>query len=83
MVESFYWNHSGQRRLDSISHWNQLKNELSFLKGRARFQYLADCAALEEFVEGRPYFKYHHFLKRHLWILPTLFKEGMRKARQD
>lgn len=60
-----------------------MKSELSFLKGKARFQYLANCAALEEFVEGRPYFKYHHFLKRHLRILPMLFKEGMRKAEQD
>lgn len=34
-------------------------------------------------MEGRPNFKHHHFLKRHLWILPTLFKDDMRKAGQD
>ena len=64
-VDSFDWDHFGQRRLDSISHGNQLNSELSFLKGRARFQYLAYCRALEEFIEGRPDFKHHHFWKRH------------------
>lgn len=64
-VDSFDWNHFGQRRLDSISCRNQLNSELSFLKGRARFQYLAEGRALEEFTEGRPGFKQHHFMQRH------------------
>lgn len=58
-----------------------MNSKLSFLKGRARFQYLADCRALEEFIEERPDFKDHHFLKRHLGIPFTLFKDGMRKGR--
>lgn len=57
-----------------------MNSKLSFPKERARFQNLADCIALEEFMEGRPDFKYHHFLKRHLWIPPTLPKDGMRKV---
>lgn len=51
-VDFFDWNHFGQRRLDSISCRNQLNSELSFLRGRASFQYLADCRALEGALKG-------------------------------
>lgn len=57
-----------------------MNQELSFLKGRARFQYLADCRALEEFIERRPEIRNHHFLQRHLGIPPTLFKDSKRKV---
>lgn len=58
-----------------------MNSTLSFLKGRARFQYLADCRALEEFIEERPDLKHHRLLKRHLGIPLTLFKDVMRKDR--
>lgn len=59
-----------------------MNSELSFLKGRARFQYLAYCRAPEEFIEGRPDLNIIT-LEETLGIPPTLFKDEMRKAGQD
>jgi hypothetical protein len=59
-----------------------LNSKLSFLKGRARFQNLADCRSQEEFIEGKPEMRNHHFLKRHLGILPTVCEVRKKKAGQ-